>query len=317
MNKMESFRQFVAGQFDQLDLKQSPKELYEPIQYILSLGGKRIRPVLMMLSHELFDGNPTSISGPALAVEMFHNFTLIHDDIMDNAGLRRGKPTVHEKWDRNIAILSGDALCILSYDYLIRTEPTTLLPELVRRFNKTSIEICEGQQMDLNFETAGDVTLSQYKEMIRLKTAVLLGFSLWTGAYLAGASQNEQELCYRIGENMGLAFQLKDDYLDAFGSTAQTGKEQGGDIRSGKKTYLQIEAKRLGFSPAFSGNADSSLEVPAVIKKYRELGLDHELQQEVEQYAAQAIQGLHDLKKSHENLNLLEKLIEQLSNRDH
>ncbi len=311
MNKMETFRQMIAEQLDQLEFNQTPENLYDPIRYILSLGGKRIRPALMLVSHELFGGDPKNVVGPAMAVEMFHNFTLLHDDLMDNANLRRGKPSVHSKWNENIAILSGDALCVLSYDQLLKADPQ-YLAELIRRFNRTAVEICEGQQMDLNFESSAQVTLPEYKEMIRLKTAVLLGYSLWAGAFLAGASKSEQDLCYQIGEDMGLGFQLKDDYLDAFGDPSLTGKEVGGDIKSDKKTYLQIEANRLGHQHEKGDDF-----VSKTIDAYVSMGLDKALQNEVQSYAKRAVDGLKNLGKSHENLTILERIIEQLSERDH
>lgn len=218
-----------------------PKELYEPIRYILKLGGKRLRPMLALLAYQLGKDNWESIIKPAMAVEVFHNFTLMHDDIMDEAPIRRGQPTVHEHWDENIAILSGDAMLVKAYDLLLEVDPA-LLPSVIRMFNKCAVEVCEGQQIDMNFEQRTDVTVEEYLEMIRLKTAVLLGMSLRLGGTLAGLSQKDTELLCTFGEKIGVGFQLKDDLLDVFSDQEKFGKQVGGDIISNKKTYLLINA---------------------------------------------------------------------------
>lgn len=220
-------------------IPQESKNLAEPIRYLLSLGGKRIRPVLTLLGHELFDGNAESVISQALAVEVFHNFTLMHDDIMDNAPLRRGKQTVHEKWNINAAVLSGDAMMVQSYELLITNQEDNFV-ELFQCFNKTAWEVCVGQQMDMDFEKREDVSLDEYLEMIRLKTAVLLGCALRLGAIAANASKEDQEHLRLFGEHLGLSFQLRDDYLDAYGDPEKFGKQVGGDILSDKKTYLYL-----------------------------------------------------------------------------
>jgi geranylgeranyl diphosphate synthase type II len=222
----------------------SPLELYDPISYILSLGGKRIRPLLTLLAYGLYSKNPEEILNQACAVEVFHNFTLMHDDIMDQAPLRRGKATVHEKWNANSAILSGDVMLIRAYDLLLDTTPA-LLPEVMRLFNKTAAEVCEGQQFDMNFETYQTVHEDEYIEMIRLKTAVLLGMALQLGAVLAGAEKGDAQKLYDFGVNIGVGFQLKDDLLDVFADQAKFGKQVGGDIISNKKTFLLIKALEL------------------------------------------------------------------------
>lgn len=222
----------------------SPRELYEPITYIMSLGGKRIRPLLSLLAYGLYGKNPEEILSQAAAVEVFHNFTLMHDDIMDQAPLRRGKATVHEKWNANIAILSGDVMLVQAYDLLLGTDPK-LLPEVIRLFNKTAAEVCEGQQLDMNFEAYETVHEDEYINMIRLKTAVLLGFALQLGAILAGAEKGDADKLYEFGVDIGVGFQLKDDLLDVFADQAKFGKQVGGDIISNKKTFLLIKALEL------------------------------------------------------------------------
>lgn len=226
-----------------MGLPQAPRELYEPVAYILSLGGKRLRPLLVMMGNNLFDGEQDHALMPALAIEVFHNFTLVHDDIMDKAPLRRGKATVHEKWNNDIAILSGDAMMIKAYELVIQTR-TDVLPEILRTFNRTAMEVCEGQQEDMNFETRDDVTIDEYLEMISKKTAVLLGCALEVGALTAGVSDTDRQNIYDFGKNIGIAFQLKDDLLDVY-AKADFGKQVGGDIIANKKTYLLLKALEL------------------------------------------------------------------------
>jgi len=222
----------------------TPEELYEPISYILSLEGKRIRPLLSLMAYGMYKNDPESILSQASAIEIFHNFTLMHDDIMDNAPLRRGKMTVHEKWNSNVAILSGDVMLVRAYDYLLPTEPA-LLPKVIRLFNETAAGVCEGQQMDMNFETRDEVHENEYLTMIRLKTAVLLGYALQMGVVLAGASDEDAQKIYDFGVNVGVGFQLKDDLLDVYADQTKFGKQVGGDIISNKKTYLLIKALEL------------------------------------------------------------------------
>jgi geranylgeranyl diphosphate synthase type II len=218
-----------------------PSELYAPIQYTLALGGKRIRPVLTLMACELFGGRIDDALPQAIAIELFHNFTLIHDDIMDNAPMRRGKITVYKKWNNNIAILSGDTLFALAYQYVQKTD-SRILPITLNVFNKTAIEVCEGQQYDLNFETKNNLSVAQYTEMIRLKTAVLFGASLKIGALIGGANPIDADNMYIFGLNIGLGFQLKDDLLDTFGDEKVFGKKTGVDIISNKKTFLYLKA---------------------------------------------------------------------------
>lgn len=221
-----------------------PKNLYEPIDYILKLSGKRIRPILTLMACDIFSGEYKSSLPAALAIEVFHNFTLVHDDIMDDAPLRRGKETVHEKWNLNTGILSGDAMLIMAYKYFENYEPTTF-QRLARLFSKTALEVCDGQQLDIDFETRNDVTIEEYINMIRLKTSVLVAAALEMGAIVAQASESDSELLYQYGLNLGLAFQLQDDYLDTFGDPNTFGKQVGGDIIENKKTFLYLKALEL------------------------------------------------------------------------
>ena len=218
-----------------------PKNLYEPIDYILQLGGKRIRPVLTLMAADIFSNNVSKALPAALAVEVFHNFTLVHDDIMDDAPLRRGKATVHEKWNINTGILSGDAMLILAYQYFENYEPV-VFQKLAKLFSKTALEVCDGQQLDVDFETRSDVTIPEYINMIRLKTSVLVAAALKMGAIVAETTEENASLIYDFGLNLGLAFQLQDDYLDTFGDPETFGKQVGGDIIENKKTYLYLKA---------------------------------------------------------------------------
>jgi geranylgeranyl diphosphate synthase type II len=222
-----------------------PDHLYAPIKYILSLGGKRLRPVLTLMVCDFFGTDFQKAIPAALAVEMFHNFSLIHDDIMDNAPLRRGQKTVHEKWDTNTAILSGDAMLILAYRFFENYEPQ-VFRDLAKLFSETALQVCEGQQHDMDFETRDDVTLIEYLKMIDHKTAVLLGAAMKMGAIVAGASKSDQEGIYQFGRNLGIAFQLQDDFLDVFGDPETFGKQVGGDIIANKKTFLYLIANAQG-----------------------------------------------------------------------
>lgn len=224
-----------------VNLDGQPSELYEPIEYILSLGGKRLRPMLCLIANQVFGGELKKAMPLALGLEIFHNFTLVHDDIMDQAPLRRGFATVHEKWNKEIAILSGDVMFVKAYEQLIQFE-TAKLPELLSLFNQTAIEVCEGQQMDMNFEKLPEIQLKDYLQMIELKTAVLLACSLKMGAISSNANSKSADLIYEFGKNIGIAFQIQDDYLDAYADPEKFGKQVGGDILQNKKTYLLLTA---------------------------------------------------------------------------
>lgn len=244
MTSLDALRTaFLDHLTTQFSAPKEPKTLYAPIHYILDLGGKRLRPVLTLMSCELFGTPFEKAQNAALAVELFHNFSLIHDDIMDNAPLRRGKETVHEKWDTNTGILSGDALLILAYQLFENYEPETF-QKLAKLFSKTAIEVCEGQQYDMDFEERDNVSVDEYLHMINFKTAVLVGAAMEMGAIVAEASEKSQSAIYEFGRNLGLAFQLQDDYLDVFGDPETFGKQVGGDIISNKKTYLYLKARQ-------------------------------------------------------------------------
>ena len=286
----------LQHQFEDALLKYSDslpeKTLYQPIEYILSLGGKRVRPVLVLLSGNAFGANQNHLIRAALAVEIFHNFSLLHDDIMDKAPLRRGKPTVHEKWDSNAAILSGDAMLIEAYKQLTMTGEKHL-KEMLDLFNTTSLEVCEGQQLDMEFESRTQVFASEYIEMISLKTAVLLGCSLEMGAILGDAQKSDCKHIYNFGKLCGIAFQIQDDYLDAFGNPEDFGKQVGGDILSNKKTYLiikalemaDVETKKELENIYFQDTiADGDRKVERVLELFRDLGIDEITEQESIRY---------------------------------
>ncbi len=241
MKSLEEHIQYLNDEVEKLKIDGGVSSLYEPISYILSIGGKRLRPALTLMSSEMFGCAGEQALYPALAGEVFHNFTLMHDDIMDEAPVRRGQTTVHEKWDTNQAILSGDAMLVLAYQIL--TQYTSEhFKEVMECFNKTALEVCEGQQLDMEYEERDDVSVDEYLNMIHLKTSVLLAGSLRIGAIVAGVEQSEKDKICNFGLNLGMAFQLRDDYLDAFGDAQKFGKQQGGDILSDKKTYLLIKA---------------------------------------------------------------------------
>jgi geranylgeranyl diphosphate synthase type II len=241
MHSINQYQEFIADYLESQYETKEPKNLYDPIHYILGLGGKRMRPVLTLMSAEVFDADYKKALPAALAVEVFHNFSLIHDDIMDDAPLRRGNVTVHEKWDINTGILSGDAMLILAYQYFEKYEPA-IFRELAKLFSKTALEVCEGQQWDVDFETRTDVSIPEYLKMIQFKTAVLVAAAMKMGAIIAETSEENANLIYDFGLNLGLAFQLQDDYLDAFGNPETFGKQVGGDIIENKKTYLYLKA---------------------------------------------------------------------------
>ncbi len=241
---IKRYQSLILAESELNNFRKTPVELYEPIAYMLSLGGKRLRPVLVLMSAELFGIKAEQALKAAMAIETFHNFTLMHDDIMDNAPLRRGKQTVHERWNINTAILSGDVMLVESYKLLMYYEGVGL-GELLNLFNRTATEVCEGQQIDMNFEHRDDVYIPEYIQMIRLKTAVLLGAALQMGAIIANASKEDAERIYTFGVNLGIAFQLQDDYLDLYADPDKFGKQVGGDILSNKKTYMLVKAMEL------------------------------------------------------------------------
>ena len=284
---LEKVNQFIAA----LPYDRKPETIYAPIKYVLSLGGKRIRPVLMLLAYNLFKDDPESILMPACALETYHNYTLLHDDLMDNADVRRGQPTVHRKWDANTAILSGDSMLVVAYQRIAQVEPSKLQPVL-SLFTETALEIGEGQQYDMDFEQRNDVTEEEYIEMIRLKTSVLLACAVKIGAILGGASDEDAERLYKFGEQMGLAFQLQDDLLDVYGDPKVFGKAIGGDITSNKKTYMLInalqradESQRAELEHWINAKEfDRNEKVQAVTRLYNEMGIGQLAQQKISYY---------------------------------
>jgi geranylgeranyl diphosphate synthase, type II len=271
--------EIIEKELGNLTFPKSPELLYDPIKYIMGLQGKRMRPLLVLMAHQLFDKHVEKALSPAIAIELFHNFTLLHDDIMDKAPLRRGNPTVHEKWNNNVAILSGDVMMIQAYQLLAKVDSNSLR-EVLDVFSKAAVEVCEGQQWDMNFETQDKVNLVEYMKMIEYKTAVLLAASLQIGAITAGANKEEQDHMYEFGINMGIAFQLKDDLLDVFGSPEAFGKQVGGDILANKKTFLYLKALQLGddltkekLQVYYTSNDDSELKVNAVKDIFKNLNI--------------------------------------------
>lgn len=279
--KAEELLVKVNDFLDNLKYDRKPSGLYDPVKYVLSMGGKRIRPVLMLLSYGLFKDDVESVLMPACALETYHNYTLLHDDLMDNADMRRGHETVHRKWDANTAILSGDSMLVLAYERMAKCNPV-YLSDVLHTFTETALEIGEGQQYDMEFETRNDVTEDEYIEMIRLKTSVLLACAQKIGAILAGASKQNQDNLYKFGEQIGLAFQLQDDYLDVYGDPKVFGKKVGGDIICNKKTYMLINAynradaeQRRELQHWMEAEAFNSDEkVAAVTAIYNKVGVD-------------------------------------------
>ena len=244
MRSLAELSELILQSVKNLNFPQNPSGLYDPVRYMLSLGGKRMRPILTLMACDAFNGDVNAAIPPALGVEVFHNFTLLHDDIMDNAPLRRSNPTVHEKWNTNIAILAGDAMFVEACQ-LVMNSPSNSVKEVMKVFTKTALEVCEGQQYDMDFESMATVTIEQYIDMIRLKTAVLLGAALKMGALVADANSSDANHLYDFGVNLGIAFQLQDDILDVYGDADHFGKQVGGDILANKKTYLLITALEI------------------------------------------------------------------------
>ena len=296
---------------DSLPLNIEPDGLYAPIRYALSVGGKRLRPVLMMLAYELWKENGEDVLQQAVALEMYHNFTLLHDDVMDNADMRRGRPTVHKKWDVNTAILSGDNMLCLSVKWMGTN------PEVLKTFIDTTIEIGHGQQFDVDFEKRDDVTEEEYIEMIRLKTSVLLACALKIGALLAGAPKEDVERLYDFGVSLGLAFQLQDDYLDVYGDPEKFGKKIGGDILYNKKTYMLINAMRLSENHdwLYADYASPEEKIATVTGIYNTLGIDKMAQAKMEEYYSKALNALDSVNVPEERKAALRKYASEMMKR--
>ena len=298
MNPIQDLQLRIDEAFSAIRFPSAPADLYNPITYTLGLGGKRLRPLLVLASCQMFGGDIADAINPAIGIELFHNFTLLHDDIMDEAPLRRGKETVYKKWNSNVAILAGDTMFAIANKYMLRTRPQAI-SQVVELFNQTAIEVCEGQQYDMDYEKKSSVSIPDYIEMIRLKTAVLLAASLKTGAIVAGASAVDCDFVYHFGINIGLAFQLKDDLLDVFGDQEKFGKVSGGDIIAGKKTYLYLKALESAgsqseyFRELYTAHNIPSAEKVAKVKEiFNQLNIEQHTRQLIDDYYQKA---LHDL----------------------
>lgn len=319
----QALREQIQHYIEKLPYAHPPLGLYAPIEYVLPVGGKRVRPVLTLLAYNLYREEVEEAFAQAAALETYHNFTLLHDDLMDNADVRRGVPTVHKRWDANTAILSGDAMLILAYQILQKDCPTAFIAPVFETFTKAALEVCEGQQWDVEFEQRKDVTEVEYIEMIRLKTAVLLGASLRIGAIMGGASEEDANWLYQFGEQMGIAFQLQDDWLDVYGDKATFGKNIGGDIVSNKKTFMLINAlqkaegadKKELETWISQKTFDAQEKISAVTAIYNKVGISALCQERMEQSYAMALQALARVSVPEERKTMLREYAQLLMNR--
>ncbi len=319
MYSISQLQDLINKEIAEKQYSDNPLELYEPIRYIMTLGGKRMRPALLLMACDLFDGSIIKALKPAVGIELFHNFTLMHDDIMDKAPLRRGNSTVHEKWNESIAILSGDVMLVEAYQLMMNVDDD-ILREVLSIFSQTATGVCEGQQIDMNFESLGEVSINEYIEMIRLKTAVLLAGSLKIGALIGKADSEDAETLYKFGENLGLAFQLQDDILDVYGDPEKFGKQVGGDIIANKKTFLLIKAIELADDLdkeelnywLNEENADSEVKVKAVTDVYNRLGIRQLAEHEMNTFAEKALSALEKIQADADKKKVLRVFAEQL-----
>ena len=314
----------IKAEISSQNYGEKPFELYEPIRYIMALGGKRLRPMLTLIGASIYSDNWQKAIRPAIAMEVFHNFTLLHDDLLDNAPTRRNKPTVHEKWSENVAILSGDVMLVKAYEFLFDIDKE-LLKEALIGFSQTAAEVCEGQQLDMNFENLEEVSKEEYLEMIRLKTSVLLGFSLKIGAMIGGASSFDQNKLYQIALNAGMGFQLMDDILDVYGDPEKFGKQVGGDIISNKKTYLLILAKELA-NGSESENLnkwistktfDKAEKVDAVTNIYNSLNIKQNVEVVMNGYFEKCFDDIESLSLPVDKKEILTTFFKELTLRQH
>ena len=321
--RVKQLQEYIEAEITSQSYGNEPATLYEPIQYIMSLGGKRIRPLLAMLAYELFEEDSSRIVKQAVAVEVFHNFTLMHDDIMDRAPIRRGKPTVHEKWGDNNAILSGDVMLVKSYELFLESGAHNIIP-ILNAFNKCATEVCEGQQLDMDFEDRNDVSEEEYLNMIRLKTAVLLGFSARLGSMLASTSEENAQAMEDFAVNIGIGFQLMDDLLDVYGDAQKFGKQEGGDIIANKKTFLLIEAleksnpeerKTLDYWIGLK-DFDPAEKVREVKRIYDQIGVPEISKNKMNEYFNLGMQNLDQLSVEESRKDALKTFMTALMNRD-
>ena len=324
MKTLKELQILINDAIEGLSFSGNPIELYEPISYILSLGGKRMRPALLLLACDLFGGDVEKAVLPALGIEVFHNFTLMHDDIMDNAPLRRGKATVHERWNKSVGILSGDVMLVEAYKLMMQVDEKLLRPVL-DIFNETAVGVCEGQQFDMGFENRNDVSIDEYLDMIRLKTSVLLGGALKIGALIGGASESDAELLCNFGVYLGIAFQLQDDILDVYGDPDKFGKQVGGDIISNKKTFLLLKAFKLADEEQTKElknwtsdvQFDNNKKVAAVTAIFNKLGVRTHAENAMQAYTDKAFEALGSINLSAERKQYLRDFADGLLVREH
>ena len=321
MKSIDELRTLVEQELYSLKYPNSPVDLYSPIEYILCLGGKRMRPILLLLAYQLFDEDVQKAIKPSLAIEFFHNFTLLHDDIMDKAPVRRGKATVHTKWSENVAILSGDAMLIQSYKYLCDLPPDKLI-KCLDVFNKMALQVCEGQQFDMDFEIQAEVDMGSYLKMIELKTAVLLGAALKMGAIIGGSNEKQSDALYEFGRNIGIAFQLKDDLLDVFGDKQTFGKQVGGDIIASKKTCLYLKAlslsegkQKMELVNLYSSQSLNDIEKVERVKTiYKSMDIKEHIDNLIDYYYSEAIKSLNFINADLTELELFASLLKKREN---
>lgn len=315
MLSLSQYHKMFTDHIKKYTISAVPENLYAPVNYILSLEGKRIRPILTLISTDIFSGSPKKALNAALAGEVFHNFSLVHDDIMDSADLRRGNTTVHKKWDNSTAILSGDVMLILAYQIFENYEPNIFVP-MATLFSKTAIKVCEGQQLDIDFEKKQEISFDEYLLMITYKTAELIGVAMKMGAIIANATTADQEKIYEFGKNLGIAFQLQDDYLDCFGNENDFGKKIGGDIIGKKKTFLYIKTLELlsgneksNFISLYNSPYDNSKDKITLVKDmYNKCNIENDLAVEIQKYTDSAFQILESLKLPKEKNEFLKNI---------
>jgi len=323
MLSLDKAREIINLEIKKIDLQPEPEKLYAPVHYVMALGGKRLRPALVLQACEMFSGNYHVAIPAALGVEIFHNFTLLHDDIMDNASLRRNSPTVHTKWNNNVAILSGDAMQIIALQHIRRTEHENIL-DVIDTFNETALKVCEGQQFDMDFEKLSNVTVGQYLNMIGLKTAELLAASLKIGALIGSANDLDIQKMYDFGKNMGLAFQLQDDFLDVYANESELGKEIGKDIKANKKTFLLLKTMELADDKDLKAinewlareEALDNEKVQAMKSMYEKYQIPYYTEQKIEQYFKNAMENLHEIKVAQLKKEEMMKIINLLKMRN-
>jgi len=323
MDSIKKYQELINKNLNEELIGNSPENLYAPIKYVLKIGGKRLRSALCLMACEMFSGDYQQAIKPALALEIFHNFTLLHDDIMDDAPVRRNKTTVHKKWDSNIALLSGDAMSIIAYKYIAQTP--VQLNQCLEVFNDTALKICEGQQLDMDFENNINVTIKDYIYMISLKTAVFIACSLKIGAIIGGANAKDSQLIYDAGYNIGLAFQLQDDLLDTYGEKNKFGKQIGGDIISNKKTFLLINALQSAnkqqheelISQLSIKNSDPNEKIKTFIDIYNNLNVKDETLNQINNYLELAITDINDISINSNSKERLYQFVDYIRNRNH